>query len=130
MTPALLLGCAQTEEPESAAAPVVAAEPEPEIVLGERIAADGRPEWWFPEPEFDAESVTVCVETIAYSLRDAREAAIALGRERARLWIESRGRHPIAGTYEVKRVWAWPLPDLPGREERYAGYALVRLGME
>ena len=101
-----------------------------EIELGERIALDGRPEWWYPEPRFDERGLSVCVETISLSLREAREAAIELGRDRAAMWIKSRGKAPLEETYDVERVWAWPLPERPGREERYAGYARVRMGME
>ncbi len=132
----LLVGCSATEEADSREAQAEAAEgtlaesPRAgEVELEERIAPDGRPEWWFPEPRFDDAGLTVCVETIALSLRGARESATELGLERAALWIESRGRTPIPDTYSVERVWAWPLPELPGREERYAGYALVRMEM-
>lgn len=95
----------------------------------DRIADDGRPEWWFPEVREEDNELVLCVETIATGLRAAGQRASDVAEGRARLETERRGYVFDTSAMRVPNSWVWPLQELPGMERRYAGYALVRIDL-
>jgi hypothetical protein len=152
MCGAVLVACAEPEQdrgiepapmpiPDPVPAPEGAAEsddvalpdpaPEPDAEPErETIADDGRPEWWFPEVREEGGVIEFCVETLATgTLRDAGQRAVDVAMERAMLEARRRGYVFDRTAVSVPKTWGWPLRDLPGRDRRYAGYALVRLDL-
>lgn len=96
----------------------------------DRIADDGRPEWWFPEVRREGDALRLCVETIVQgSLRDASRRAVEVASERAAIETRRAGYEFREDAMMIERSWGWPLPSLPGREPGYAGYAMVQIDL-
>lgn len=118
-------------EPRRPDEPVVAPEPVDQGEEREVIADDGRPEWWYPEVRRSGSSMMFCVETIAEdTLRAAGRDAVHVAEKRARIECDRAGFVFDTGAMIVEKTWGWPLPDLPGRSRRYAGYAQVTIYLD
>ncbi len=130
---ALLCGCAndknETAPPPEPFMPIPDPVPVPEGAQAsepERIADDGRPGWWFPEVRRSSESLRLCIETIGTgSLRDANRRAVEAAYARAAIEAKRIGYELGDDAVVIEKTWSWPLPQLPGRERQYAGYAMV-----
>ena len=100
--------------------------PETDSEPRERIADDGRPEWWFPEVREEADALMFCVEVIGTgSLRNASREAVEVAVRRAEIEFSRRGWVFDRDAMRVVKSWGWPLPEVMGHEKSYAGYALV-----
>ena len=83
---------------------------------------DGRPLWWFDEPRRDHGTLSLCVEAIGQSIRDARRNAI----ERARREIDRRSDRPMDELdIEYERIWIWPTHETGRTRDRYAAFVML-----
>jgi len=79
--------------------------------------------WWLNGQTVKDGEITLCVEAIGESIRDARRESIRIGQRSAARALQPARADEIEIVYE--RIWIWPTRSTGRTETTYAAFVML-----